>query len=292
MWQIDMKFQYASVQDELAALHDRMVRVRVPENDSALMYLQQGRLTWRDDEEELEGPGICYWPHHERPSLNLRAGGRLRILGLSDTSLLDAIGAKAESVHLRMLVEQSFFTSLSEETDLEQIETLFDWFTVECLDIDRQSPMTLAAYLRLMFINALRIYQPEPTSSSDDQTSILRQFRHLVELHYRDHWQVASYAQELAIDRDRLHRICKRETGRSPAELVYERLTAEAKARLEKSGYPLKKIAADLGFADATRFSHFFKRRTDMSPGVYRAVVSSSDANELVELKRGFADWP
>ena len=103
---------------------------------------------------------------------------------------------------------------------------------------------------------------------------------------------MSRYAEELSVDYDRLHRICKREIGRTPAELVHERLTAEAKARLERTGHPLKRIAADLGFADATRFSHFFKRRTEMSPGAFRAVVSRPDGEDLVSLKQGFADWP
>jgi len=72
------------------------------------------------------------------------------------------------------------------------------------------------------------------------ETKILRKFRHLVELHYRDHWRVSRYAEVLGVDYDRLHRICKYETGRTAAELIHERLTAEAKVRLENSGCPLK----------------------------------------------------
>ncbi|MBU2865495.1 helix-turn-helix domain-containing protein [Pacificibacter marinus] len=65
-----------------------------------------------------------------------------------------------------------------------------------------------------------------------------------------------------------------------------------AKARLESSGRSLKEIAADLGFADGSRFSHCFKRRTDMSPGAYRANVSRPDGDDLTELRRSFSDWP
>lgn len=287
-----MNQSYANLHDELEALQNRTVRLRFPEGYSTLLYLVQGSLVLGPNEETVEGPALCFWPSEQRPPLSLNAGARARIVGLSDTITLDAIGARSESVHLRMLVENPFVATLNDGPVLDQISILFDWFGEELGAPELQSPMSLSALLRLILIGALRIHIPEPTQTVAETTTVLRRFRHLVELHYRDHWQVARYAEDLGVDYDRLNRICKRETGRSPAELVHERLTAEAKARLENSGYPLKKIAADLGFSDATRFSHFFKRRTEMSPGAYRAVVSRPDGEDLVELRRGFSDWP
>lgn len=287
-----MKDGYATLQIEREALHDQVLRASLPHGYARLLFLERGTLVTDESEAATTGPALCYWPPEQSPPLRLGAGSRATVLGLSDTIILDAIGARAESVHLRMLAEKPFVAALDQPADHEQVLALIQWFNDELANPERRSPMSLAAYLRLMFICALRTHQAVAAEAGPEQTSILRQFRHLVELHYRDHWQIARYADELGVDYDRLHRICKRETGRSPAELAHERMTAEAKARLENSGSPLKKIAADLGFADATRFSHFFKRRTDMSPGAYRAIVSRPDGDDLTELRRGFSDWP
>ncbi|OIQ40679.1 MAG: hypothetical protein BM560_11655 [Roseobacter sp. MedPE-SWde] len=287
-----MNKSYATAQDESEALHNRVLRFRLPDGFSTLLLLEQGELLVGEGEQDIIGPALCYWPVDQRPTLCLKAGARARILGLSDTIILDSIGARAESVHLRMLTEHPFFAPLQQPAPLEQIMALVHWFVTELTEAEIQSPMSLSAQLRLIFIGALRLHHPEKGDNGMEKTNILRQFRHLVELHYRAHWPVADYAQKLGIDYDRLHRTCKRETGRSPGELVHERLTAEAKVRLEKSGTPLKQIAADLGFPDATRFSHFFKRRTDMAPGAYRAIVSRPDGEDLIELRRGFSDWP
>ncbi|WP_282153373.1 AraC family transcriptional regulator [Ruegeria atlantica] len=270
----------------------RTIRTRHPRNFATLLMLDSGVLSWKDTEREIEGPALCFWPAHDRPRLQTGAGAQMKILGLSESLLADALGAKAESVHLRMLVEHPFDVGLSDANRVLKVNALLDWFQTELTDPEARSPMSLAAYLRIVLIQALRVHRPDPADGALEKTSILRRFRHLVELHYRDHWLVPQYAEELGVDYDRLHRICKRETRRSPAELVHERLTAEAKARLEKTGHPLKKIASDLGFADATRFSHFFKRRTEMSPGAYRAVVSRPEGDNLAELKQGFSDWP
>lgn len=290
--EVTLNHNYATSNEQQEALHNRTIRTRLPESFSTLLYLRQGALNWGENEKKVTGPALCFWPQLKCPVLSLEAGANAMILGLSDSLLLDSIGARAESVHLRMLVEQPFLVSLAEVSDFTQIAALTRWFHTELLEPNGQSQMMLAAYIRLAFIRALRLHQPGSAEEGAEQTGILRRFRHLVELHYRDHWRVMRYAQELNIDYDRLHRICKRETKRSPAELVHERLTAEAKARLENSGYPLKKIASELGFVDATRFSHFFKRRTEMSPGAYRAIVSRPDGEDLVALKQNFSDWP
>ncbi len=287
-----MPDDYVTLQDEREALHDRALRRRFPEGFGTLLFLLQGSLLIGETRSELSGPALAFWPRAVRPELTLKAGSAARLLGVSDNILMDAIGARSESVHLRMLIESPFNAHLSIAPDIPQIETLFDWFEHELATPERRSLMSLSAFLRLLLIAALRVHSPDVTGAKVETTNILREFRHLVELHYREHWQVAQYADQLGVEYDRLHRICKRETGRTPAELVHERLTAEAKARLENSGHPLKKIAADLGFADASRFSHFFKRRTDMAPGTYRAVVSRPDSEEIKNLRRGFADWP
>lgn len=287
-----MKDGYATLQTSREALHEQVLRSTLPDGYSRLLFLERGSLKVGETRPAVAGPALCYWPPMQSPILALQAGSRAVLIGLSDTIILDAIGARAESVHLRMLAEQPFVSALDQTTELEQVAALVNWFGTELQETARQSPMSLAAYLRLLFICALRTHQPHATDKGIEQTSTLRRFRHLVELRYREHWHISRYADELGVDYDRLHRICKRETGRSPAELVHERLTAEAKARLESSGSPLKKIASDLGFADATRFSHFFKRRTDMSPGAYRAIVSRPDGDDLTELRRGFSDWP
>lgn len=291
-WNLGMKSHYATVQNEPESLHNRMIRRRFSDTHGALLFLEYGKLQMMDMGPEITGPALCYWPPNRHIPVVLEAGSRAFYFGLSDTILLDAIGARSESVHLRMLVESPFQTSLSNTKIIGQVASLCGWLVDEIENAESSSPMSMAAFLRLILIAALRMHSPDVQDKSAEKTDLLRRFRHLVELHYRDHWQMVSYADTLGIDYDRLHRICKRETGRSPAELVHERLTAEAKARLENSGFPLKKIAADLGFSDASRFSHFFKRRTDMSPGAYRAIVSRPDEEDLLELRRGFADWP
>jgi len=283
---------YSAFQIEREALRPRIFRRRFSAQYSILLLLEQGVLHSGEEKAEIIGPAMCFWPQGKIPQITFLPGSSAKVLGLSDTLMLDAVGAQAESVHLRMMIEQPFQVALQVEPRVPHIESLFDWFNFEAKVPQLRSPMMLSAYLRCLLIIGLRIHAPLTEDLASKRTEVLRRFRHLVELHYREHWKIADYAAELGVEYDRLHNICKRHTNCTPAELVNERMVAEAKARLEKTGHSLKKIASTLGYADGSRFSHFFKRRTGMSPGAYRTLTSQAENKNLKHLRRGFSDWP
>ena len=146
-----MNTDYATFADQPEALHNRTIRTRLRDSFGTLLYVQFGSAGWDDGEKRVGGPALCYWPQSIRPQLSLDAGARAVLVGLSESLISDAIGARAESVHLRMLVEQPFVISLSYSAHVTQVEALLDWFSAELADPKGQSPLTLAAYIRLIF---------------------------------------------------------------------------------------------------------------------------------------------
>ena len=66
----------------------------------------------------------------------------------------------------------------------------------------------------------------------------------------------------------------------------------EAKLRLERSARNIQEISDSLGFRDPTYFSHFFKRKTGLSPAGYREMARVSSGSENGVLSSGYADWP
>lgn len=259
-----------------------------PKETQVLLFLETGAILTENDE-RLEAPRLLFWPRRLPDRMRITAGTACRRLILDEEVMLDVIGARAESVRLRMLTEGTFEVPVEMPNDRARLAQLFDWIEEE-LARSAPSRMGLSACVRLVLITALRL-QSEGVDEPD-VPSILQRFRHLVERHYRDHWTVQSYCQELGIEPDRLARICKREIGRGPADLIAERLTAEAKARLEHAAQPLKSVAASLGFPDPSRFSHYFRRRTGMSPSAFRTLAQRRTVAEDPELRRGFEDWP
>lgn len=98
-----------------------------------------------------------------------------------------------------------------------------------------------------------------------------RRFRALVEKRLLDHWSTPRYAEALGMSESRLNRICRAAAGKSALEVVQDRLTLEARRRLIHVAGPVSSLAYELGFEDPAYFWRFFKRRTGMTPGEFRA---------------------
>ncbi|WP_258158621.1 AraC family transcriptional regulator [Rhizobium sp. TH2] len=131
--------------------------------------------------------------------------------------------------------------------------------------------------------------QDEPRAGAGP---ILQRFRQSVEVSFRRHRNIRDYATELGISTDRLHAICQRALSRSPIELVHDRMVPEAKPRLERSARSVREISDGLGFRDPANFSHFFKRKTGVSPTRYRSMAANATSASTIALSSSYYDWP
>lgn len=77
-------------------------------------------------------------------------------------------------------------------------------------------------------------------------------------------------AERLSIHVNYLNRAIKKTTGRTTTDLIFERLTAEAKVLLKYSNWNIAEISYVLGFEDQAHFNNFFKKQTMMSPSAFR----------------------
>lgn len=213
---------------------------------------------------------------------------------LSDVLVKEAVGQGAESGPLRYLSERR--VALSQIENDELLEELLQ----SCRSVEgelkrggKASWSFLTAHLSLVLILCWRLSGLEDISQQGHSinSSLLMRFRHLVELHLREHWKIADYARTLGISHDRLHDICVRTLKRTPLDLLHDRLTHEACLRLVRSGLTIEQVAAELGFRSTTHFSRFFHNNTGLSPARYRTVAKAPSSPEI-SIIRNYADWP
>lgn len=81
-----------------------------------------------------------------------------------------------------------------------------------------------------------------------------------------------AFAERLSIHVNYLNRAIRKTTGRTTTELIFERLTAEAKALLRHTNWNIAEISYVLGFEDQAHFNNFFKKQTSMNPSGFRQV--------------------
>lgn len=261
-----------------------------------LFLLQVGTATLvleGEDQRTLHGPTIAYLPPQSRCELHMAAGAAGFIIGASQQIMVDAIGDRAESYALRIFSEQPWFMAEPDAVAVNEVQPLVTGFVRELGDPSRASWMGISAYMRLVLMALWRAGGAETAEQRGrgGGASILQRYRQLVETWFRQHRPMTDYARELGVTTDRLHSICRNALGRSPVQLLHERVVQEAKLRLERSARTVQEISDGLGFRDPTYFSHFFKKKTGFSPAAYRDVARKSEVAEGT-LSSGYADWP
>ena len=289
---------HSRAENQKSAFFQRTLRPQrgIYEQFSHIFLLLNGSviLTLMDEDIEITGPSVCFLPASGKFELVISAGSNSFLLGGSADLLVDAIGDKAESLLLRMFTERPAIISDLPLSRLQETEALAGAFLNELADPERCSWMAISAYFRLLIMTIWRSGSGDKIDEHGrgEITSILQSFRQLVEVHFREHWQIGKYADEIGITYDRLHSICDRTLGKSPLQLLHQRVIQEARIRLERSGNTIQEISDSLGFSDATYFSHFFKRITGYPPAKYRRLLRSQ-TDQLSEVSSaGFADWP
>lgn len=131
----------------------------------------------------------------------------------------------------------------------------------------------VGALLKLLLIhcnNACTVSQDSNTQAVQASVSLLRDFKSLLDKHYKQWHKVADYATALHITADYLNASVKSLSGKSAKEHIQSRIVIAAKRLLIFSNLPAKSIAYELGFSEPANFSQFYKKCTGMSPSQFR----------------------
>jgi len=131
---------------------------------------------------------------------------------------------------------------------------------------------TLTALTAIVLTDIARLAHESPTvATSGGGAALAREFRRLVDAHFRENWPIERYEHELGTTTHLLAKACRSAFGVSPKEFIGERRMLEAKRLLLFTVRPVEDIAYELGLKDAAYFSRFFKERVGEPPGLWRS---------------------
>jgi AraC family transcriptional activator of pobA len=95
-------------------------------------------------------------------------------------------------------------------------------------------------------------------------------FKDLLETDYKNQKQVNYYTKQIIITEKRLNQATTKILGKSPKELINERVLLEAKRILAHTNESIKEIAYYLGFKEPTNFIKYFKKNLSITPTEFR----------------------
>ncbi len=263
---------------------------------SHAIHLQSGsgRLLHDEGELPLRMHDVVWMPAGSGRTLSVAAGSAGVRVGVGDSLLAAAMGERPAMAALRQVSLRRCAITAAEPAAREELVRSLLAIESESRREAQASTPYLLAHLTLLLVMLWRL-----SSSAGDEGPAaaavaprLLRFRHLVEAQYRAHWRLSRYAAELGISTDRLHELCRGSLGRSPLELVHQRLVREACSLLAGTELAIERVAADLGFGSTSHFSRFFKRWLQQSPSAWRAHARAQAAAGRAALPASYADWP
>ncbi|ETZ24713.1 AraC family transcriptional regulator [Pedobacter sp. V48] len=123
-----------------------------------------------------------------------------------------------------------------------------------------------------------------PIYEGNRSSFIVKVFKKNLEDHYRAVvfgqenilYRVQDYADLQHLHPNYLSSVIRTKTGKPVSMWIAEKTVAKAKSLLHNSEASIKEISFTLGFSEATHFSNYFKKYTELTPVAYRKLQSQS----------------
>jgi len=109
---------------------------------------------------------------------------------------------------------------------------------------------------------------PEAKKGADLDFVML--FKDLLENQFRKQKLVNNYARQLSVTEKRLNQATTKILGKSPKQMIDERVMLEAKRLLVHTYQSVKEIGFDLGFDEPTNFIKYFRKHSHSTPVEFR----------------------
>ena len=136
----------------------------------------------------------------------------------------------------------------------------------------------LRAVTQLFFLMAGAIFHPaaDGNDAQHRPSEVMMQYLQLVKQHYREHRDVAFYADQMNLSAKYMTTLIKSASGKSAIQWIEEYVILDAKAQLYSTVNTVQQIAYDLNFPSQSLFGRYFRRLVGMSPSDYRLSVRKS----------------
>ncbi|RFZ82768.1 helix-turn-helix domain-containing protein [Mucilaginibacter terrenus] len=162
---------------------------------------------------------------------------------------------------------------LLNSADVDFVEEMLAKINTEYQHPGEWQQRMLAAHVTVLLTYLSRLYAEQFKEDATEDKVLLKRYQAKIDEDFRRLHEVSDYASMLNISAGHLSEVVKMQSGKPAIKHIHDRLVMEARRLLFHTGNSLKEISFDLGFADASYFSRFFKRETGVTPAEYRSSI-------------------
>jgi AraC-like DNA-binding protein len=165
---------------------------------------------------------------------------------------------------------------LPDTCDTSRLLNIIDNISTESQQQKKYHKEAIGSLLKLFLLECRRISDTIPSerhSRSHPGSTLVKQFKDLLDIHFTKWHKVAEYAQALHITPNYLNEIVTQETGKSAKDMIINRIMLEAKRFATYSETSVKEVAYTLGFDDPAHFSKLFKKQEEEGFTEFRASI-------------------
>ena len=132
-------------------------------------------------------------------------------------------------------------------------------------------------YLNIMFIELARLYKIRNEDHIEYSYELiqLNRFEELIDKHFKEHRGIPFYADQMSLSLKQISHLCKKTVGKTPIEMLTERIILEAKRLVIHSDFSISSIAEILNFSDNSYFIRTFKKLCNATPEQFRQSFAS-----------------
>lgn len=241
-----------------------------------IMICRRGHTTMRIN--------FCDYQLTEGTVMTLFPNDVVSVSSSDDDFLVEVLGYDAALLREACLqLEQTVYTRLRDNrsrTDSPTVTAIIDtMFRMVRLYFEQEdcgcTEQIVLLQLKAFFVG-FHDYVSRSPSADDEVTGSRRRrelfsrFMGLVEMHYKEYRDIASYAAIMNITPKYLNNIVQSVTAHTAKTVIDHFVVLQLKAALRTSGRSVKEVAWDFHFSDQSFFCRYFKRHTGFTPQSFR----------------------
>ncbi|HEX7386192.1 MAG TPA: helix-turn-helix domain-containing protein [Castellaniella sp.] len=251
-------------------LHNWHIRPHRHSGLYQVLSLHSGKATiWLDDRQhQLEGPGMVEVPQafvHGYDFTSHCSGHVITIAYPLLAHLVQRLDPKAS------LPDHPAIYGFTDAHSAQMLHEACTQLQAQYASTRPYREAQIEAWLTLLYAR-LRSSHPRGTRPASPSRGLghYTRFCELLEGAYSQHHDVAWFADKVGLTPAHLNVVTRTHGGKSPLQLIHERLALEANRCLLYTPLTIAEISGALGFAEPAHFTRFFRQATGESPRDFR----------------------